>query len=88
MFSRGGNNGLVHVMAYEPKYDLATYRKFIRDAAPFVSLVIGRKLKSSEADLLSDEAMVEIAEKIDVRVKDINTSIDANKTNGFPFPKK
>jgi hypothetical protein len=75
-------------MAYEPKYDLPTYRKFIRDAAPFVSLVIGRKIHANESDLLSDEALLAIAEKIDVRVKDINASIATNKTNGFPFPKK
>ncbi len=75
-------------MAYVPKFDLASYRKFIRDAAPFVSLVIGRKIKASEGDLLSDEAMIEIAEKIDLRVKDINASIETNKTNGFPFPSR
>ena len=75
-------------MAYQPKFDLPTYRKFIRDAAPFVSLVIGRKIKAGEGDLLSDDALVEIAEKIDLRVKDINASIESNKTNGFPFPGK
>lgn len=73
-------------MAYQPKYDIATYRKFIKDAAPFVSLVIGRKIHASESDLLSDEAMIAVAEKIDARVKDLNASIEANKTNGFPFP--
>lgn len=77
-----------HFMAYEPKYDLATYRRFVRDAAPFVSLVLGRKIAAAEADLLSDTEMLSIAEKIDVRVKDLNASIDANKLNGFPFPKK
>lgn len=75
-------------MAYEPKYDLPTYRKFIHDAAPFVSLVIGRKIHANESNLLSDEALLAIAEKIDLRVKDIKTSIDENKINGFPFPKK
>jgi len=75
-------------MSYKPNFDLATYRKFIRDAAPFVSLVIGRKIHASEGDLLSDEAITEIAAKIDERVKDLNAQIDANKTNGFPFPKK
>lgn len=75
-------------MSYKPNYDLSAYRKFIREAAPFVSLVIGRKVKAAEADLLSDEAMLEIAEKIDARVKDLNAQIETNKTNGFPFPKK
>ena len=75
-------------MTYRPNFDLSAYRKFIREAAPFVSLVIGRKVKAAEADVLSDEALVEIAEKIDARVKDLNTQITANKLNGFPFPKK
>ena len=75
-------------MAYEPKFDIATYRKFVRDAAPFVSLVLGRKIKAAEADLLSDEEMLKVAEKIDERVKDLNSSIEANKGSGFPFPKK
>jgi hypothetical protein len=75
-------------MSYQPKFEIEAYRKFVRDAAPFVSLVLGRKIHASEGDLLSDEAMLEIAEKIDERVKDINTSVESNKTNGFPFPKK
>ncbi|RYZ74425.1 MAG: hypothetical protein EOP05_09235 [Proteobacteria bacterium] len=75
-------------MAYEPKFELAEYRKFIREAAPFVSLVLGRKLKPAEADLLSDTEMVVIAEKIDKRVKDLNANIAANKQNGFGSPRK
>lgn len=75
-------------MAYEPKYDLATYRQFIRDAAPFVSIVIGRKIKSAESDLLSDDEMIAIAEKIDARVSDLNKDIANNRENGFPFPGK
>lgn len=71
-------------MSYKPNYEIAEYRKFIRDAAPFVSLVIGRKLKPAEADLLSDEEMLRIAEKIDERVRDLNISIEENKKNGFP----
>ena len=75
-------------MAYEPKFELAAYRKFVREAASFVSIIIGRKINASEGDLLSDDEMVKIAEKIDVRVQDLNSSIAANKTNGFPFAKK
>ncbi len=75
-------------MTYKPNFDLSAYRKFVREAAPFVSLVIGRKVKPAEADVLSDEAMLEIAKKIDERVKDLNADIEANKSNGFPFPKK
>jgi hypothetical protein len=70
-------------MAYEPKFELAEYRKFIRDAAPFVSLVLGRKIKPAEADLLSDTEMLVIAEKIDLRVKDLNANIEANKKHGL-----
>ena len=66
-------------MAYEPNFPLADYRKFIRDAAPFVSLVLGRKVKAAEADLLSDTEMLDIAEKIDKRVKDLNANIAASK---------
>ena len=75
-------------MTYKPNYDLSAYRKFIREAAPFVSLVIGRKIKPAEGDLLSDAALLEIAQKIDERAKDLNVQIAANKKNGFPFPKK
>ena len=75
-------------MAYKPNFDLSAYRQFIREAAPFVSLVIGRKVKAAEADLLSDEAMLEVAEKVDSRVKDLNVQIEAGKKNGFPFKKK
>lgn len=74
-------------MAYEPKFELAEYRKFIREAAPFVSLVLGRKLKPAEAELLSDTEMLVIAEKIDKRVKDLNANIAANKENGFGLPR-
>ena len=75
-------------MAYEPKYDISEYRAFIRDAAPFVSLILGRKIHPNEADLLSNEEMLKVAEKIDLRVNDLNASIKANKGSGFPFPKK
>ena len=74
-------------MAYEPKFPLSEYRKFIREASPFVSLVLGRKIKAAEADLLSDAEMLIVAEKIDLRVKDLNASIAANKGTGFGKPK-
>lgn len=55
----------------EPKYELSRYRQFIREAAPYVSLIVGRRLSAVEADLLSDEQIRQIAIKIDERVKDL-----------------
>ena len=55
----------------KPRYEIAQYRTFIRDAAPYVSLIIGRRLSAAEADLLTDEQIHAIALKIDERVKDM-----------------
>lgn len=56
----------------KPKYELDAYRKFIRDAAPFISLVAGRRIKASEADTMSDEDLTKLAIQIDLRVEDLN----------------
>jgi len=54
-----------------PKYDLEVYRQFIRDASPYVSVILGRKLKAQDADTLNNEELSEIAMKIDNRVDDL-----------------
>lgn len=54
-----------------PRYEIARYREFIRDAAPYVSLIVGRRIAAVEADLLTDDQIREIAVKIDSRVKDM-----------------
>ncbi len=51
-----------------PRYHLDEYRKFIREAAPFMSLVAGRKIRPSEADTMSDEALEALALLVDQRV--------------------
>lgn len=54
-----------------PKFDLEVYRQFIREAAPYVSVVIGRRIQAAEANLLTDDQLVKIALIIDDRVKDL-----------------
>lgn len=56
----------------KPKYELSEYRQFIRDAAPFISLIAGRRINKAEADLMTDEQLEELALKIDERVEDLN----------------
>lgn len=56
-------------MSRQPLHDLESYRQFIRDAAPYVSVVIGRKLTAKDAEKFSDEEMTKIALMIDERVK-------------------
>lgn len=58
----------------EPRYELSKYRDFIRDAAPYVSLIVGRRIAKTEADLLTDEQIRAIALKIDERVKDLKSN--------------
>ena len=55
----------------KPRYDLEIYRKFIREAAPYVSIIIGRKLQPEEADTLSEDELVDLAVRIDSRVDDL-----------------
>jgi hypothetical protein len=56
----------------KPRYELSVYRKFIRDAAPYVSLIAGRRIRASEAETLSDAELRELALAIDARVDDLN----------------
>jgi len=54
-----------------PRYHLDEYRKFIREAAPFLSLVAGRRIHPNEAETMSDEALKTLALLIDQRVEDL-----------------
>ena len=56
----------------QPKYPLDVYRAFIRDAAPYVSLVAGRRISAAEADVLSEQELKRLAVIIDERVDDLN----------------
>ena len=58
----------------EPKFPLDVYRAFIRDAAAYVSLVVGRKISPAEADVMSEEELKRIAVLIDSRVDDLHRS--------------
>jgi hypothetical protein len=58
----------------KPRYELSKYREFIRDAAPYVSLIVGRRISAVEADLMTDDQIREIAVKIDERVKDLKAN--------------
>ncbi len=55
----------------KPKFELAEYRQFIRDAWSYVSIVAGRKLRAEDADRLSDEEIREIALLIDERAEEL-----------------
>lgn len=59
----------------QPQYELSQYRQFIRDAAPFVSLIAGRRISAVEADLLSDDQIRTLALQIDQRVKDLKANM-------------
>ena len=58
-------------MIKKPKYDLETYRQFIRDAAPYVSIVAGRKIEPFDATKMSDAQITQLALLIDSRVSDL-----------------
>lgn len=58
-------------MDQKPRYELEVYRQFIRDAAPYVSVVIGRRLQAADGNLLTDDEISKIAVIIDERVKDL-----------------
>lgn len=58
----------------KPRYALAEYRKFIREAAPYVSIVAGRKIKPSDAETISEKDLIELALRIDSRVDDLKNS--------------
>jgi hypothetical protein len=55
----------------KPKYDLETYRRFVREATSYVSIIVGRKIRAEEADTMSDTEVMELALKIDTRVDDL-----------------
>lgn len=55
----------------KPKFELDEYRKFIRDAWPYVSIVAGRKIRSEDADRLSNDEIREIALLIDERADEL-----------------
>ena len=55
----------------DPKFELSHYRKFIREAAPYVSLIAGRRISAVEADTLTDEQIRDIAHLVDSRVQDL-----------------
>jgi len=54
-----------------PRYALEEYRKFIREASPYISLIAGRRIRPGEADTMSDEAVEKLALLIDARVDDL-----------------
>lgn len=54
-----------------PRYSLDEYRKFIREASPYISLIAGRRIRPSEADTMTDEALEKLALMIDARVDDL-----------------
>ena len=57
--------------AKKPKYALETYRRFIREATSYVSLIVGRKMQASEADTIEEIELFALALQIDARVDDI-----------------
>ncbi|MES2965039.1 MAG: hypothetical protein V4760_14230 [Bdellovibrionota bacterium] len=58
-------------MSQSPRYELEIYRQFIREAAPYVSVIIGRRIQVSEASLMTDDEIAKIALIIDERVKEL-----------------
>jgi hypothetical protein len=58
-----------------PKYTLEEYRKFIREAAPYISLVAGRKIKPAEAESMSDDELTKLALIIDERVSALKKNL-------------
>lgn len=55
----------------QPKFALIEYRKFIREAASYVSIVVGRKLQAADADRFTDDEIREIALLIDQRADEL-----------------
>lgn len=51
----------------KPRYDLDTYRKFIREATPYVSIVAGRRLRPDDADRMSEQELTRLALLLDER---------------------
>ncbi len=59
-----------------PKFELKVYRDFIREAAPYVSLIVGKRLTAADADKISDADLSQLALKIDERVTDLKARPD------------
>ncbi len=55
----------------KPKYDLQIYRKFIREASPYVSVIVGRKVSPEEAETMTEDEIWDLALRIDSRVDDL-----------------
>ena len=55
----------------KPKYELERYRQFIRDAAPYVSILLGQRIQPTDADKLTDEQITAIGLLIDDRADDL-----------------
>lgn len=58
-----------------PKYSLDEYRKFIREAAPYISLIAGRRIRPTEADTMTDEEITRLALQIDERVDNLKKNL-------------
>lgn len=58
----------------QPRFHLDAYRKFIREATPYVSLIAGRRMKANEAESMSNQELTKLALLIDDRVADLNAS--------------
>lgn len=65
------DSGAISAEPPVPRYHLDVYRKFMRDAAPYVSLIAGRKIKPSESETWSDDEVRRLALLIDSRVAEL-----------------
>lgn len=74
-------------MGQKPRFELEVYRQFIRDAAPYVSVVLGRRLSAADGNLLTDAEIAKIAVLIDERVKDLKP-VNGAKLSGDPADPK
>lgn len=55
----------------QPRFALEAYRKFIREASPYISVIAGRRVKPADADTMTDEQVTALALVIDSRIKDL-----------------
>ena len=65
----------------KPKYTLDEYRKFIREAAPYVSIVAGRKLGPEDADRMSDEELTKLALALDQRAEELKKNDPSGRSH-------
>ena len=59
---------------YTPRYELSSYRQFIRDAAPYVSIVAGRRIRPTDAETIPESELLVLAKLIDARAEDLKKS--------------